>query len=115
MTRPSFARDSVTVLRAQVVEDRYGNESLDWSDPAEHEINECVLQPISGEETLSLDGNAVVSRWSFSGPKGADLTAMDRVTYQGETYEIDGYVRRWESPTGSLAHTEAMLKRVEVS
>jgi head-tail adaptor len=111
--RPSFARQTVTVLRAAETTDRYGNPMSDWSSPNTHDISGCVLQPLAGEETLSLDADSVLSRWSLDTPADADLTATDRVSYAGEVYEVDGQIGDWPSPTGRLRHRQAMLKRLE--
>jgi head-tail adaptor len=111
--RLSFATQTVTVLRAGTTADRYGNAALDWSDPEEHTVAGCVIQPAAGPESLSLGADTVEHRWTLDAPDGADITALDRVSYNGELFELDGYVQRWESPTGALAHAQALLKRVE--
>lgn len=113
--RPSFARDSITVARAGVTTDRYGNTAEDWSNPATHVVDGCILQPMSGEETLSLQGNRVISRWTLDAPADADITAADRILYRGEVYTVDGDVGVWDSPTRQLDHLEAILQRVEAS
>ena len=46
-------------------------------------------------------------------PAAADIRDTDRIEYEGVTYDIDGSVERWPSPTGRLAHIEARLVRTE--
>lgn len=115
----SFATDTVTVIRPAWIVER-GDEIPDWSSASEHQITGCRVQPMSGEEVLfSGSGgggaarDAVISRWKLFAPTGADITERDRVRHQGVVYEVDGSIQRWPSPTGTLAHTEAVLQRVE--
>lgn len=113
--RVSFAKKTVTIIRADRTEDRYGDSVLDWDNSSEHEVEKCILLPVEGEETLSLESDQVISRWTLDAPYDADITALDRVRYNDVTYEVDGSVQHWESPTGRLNHLEVMLKRLERS
>lgn len=107
----SFARDVVTVVRAATYVER-GDTIFDWADVTTHDISGCIVQPMVGEEILG-DRDAVVRRWKGFLPHNSDLLETDRVVHLGLTYEIDGYVQRWPSPTGALKHDEITLKRVE--
>ena len=111
----SFASDTVTVVRAPVVVDRYGAEVRDWANATRTLLEGCRVQPLdsSGGQIIEPRRDAVVTRWRLFAPAGADLVATDRVEWQGGTYEVDGDVQRWSSPTGALAHVEALLRRVE--
>lgn len=111
----SFAQATVTVQRATVTTDRYGRETRDWSNlEAEFDLSGCSVQPMVGAETFDAAGGRVVSRWHFSAPgRDADVQSTDRIVYDGDTFEVDGSVRRWLSPSGRLGHVEAILKRVE--
>lgn len=108
----SYHRDTVTVLRAQLVDDGYGNESPDWDNPTETTVPGCRVQPERGDDYV-LDREAVITRWRLFAPAGTDLRATDRVEHQDVVYEVEGSVERWPSPTGSLAHVEALLRRAE--
>lgn len=110
--RLSFANQTVERMRATVVTDRYGNETRDWDNPQVTTVSNCIVAPMSGEETLSLDGQHVISRWKLDVPEGTDIISIDRVRYDDREYEIDGWVQHWPSPTGRIAHVEAVLKRV---
>lgn len=110
----SFGRKTVTRLRATTVVER-GDVVYVWTDPAELDIDGCVFQPIPSEEIQRDRQNrdAVIRRWRLITPPGADITEHDRVSVDGDVYEVDGFVQRWHGPTGALAHDEIGLKRVE--
>lgn len=116
---PGFARDTVTVQRATVVEER-GTTRLDWSNPAETVVAGCSVQPMAGDEKFtagSQEGggrrDAVITRWKLYAPPGIDLLARDRVVHAGVAYQIDGSPQRWPSPSGALSHVTALLFEVE--
>lgn len=112
MSGISFHRDTVTILRAGMVDDGYGNQTPDWSAPSRADVAGCRLQPLPVED-YTLDREAVTTRWRLFAPAGTDLRATDRVEHQDEVYEVEGDPERWPSPTGRLAHVEALLRRTE--
>lgn len=107
-----FHRDTVTVLDAALVTDGYGNPVPDWANATETEVTECRLQPERGTEYLT-DREAVTTRWRLFGPAGMPIQDTSRVRHNGIVYDVDGSVERWPSPTGALAHTEALLRRAK--
>lgn len=108
----SFHTDSVTVLRAPLVDADYNNQEYDWPNATETEVAGCRVQPERGSD-YTIDRDAVETRWRLFGPDGMDIRDTDRIMHQGVTYDIEGSVERWPSPTGALAHIEARLVRVE--
>ncbi|WP_431881573.1 phage head completion protein [Micromonospora chalcea] len=108
----SYHRDTITVLRAALVDDGYGNEAPDWANPTRVDVTGCRLQPIPAEDYV-LDREAVTTRWRLFAPPGIDLRATDRVEHNGAVYDVDGDPQRWPSPTGRLNHVEALLRRTE--
>lgn len=105
----TFHRDTVEVLEAAIVTDRYGNESLDWSDPTVTSVDGCRVLPVPGDELL----DRVTTRLVLYAPAGTPLTPASRVRAGSVTYDVTGEVRFWPSPSGALAHIEADLSRVE--
>lgn len=108
----SYHRDAITVLRAPLVDDGYGNSQPDWENPTSTVVTGCRLQPERGDDYV-LDREAVITRWRLFAPADTDLKATDRVEHQGVIYEVEGSVEHWPSPTGRLAHVEALLRRAE--
>lgn len=108
----SYHQDTIAILRAGLVDDGYGNQVPDWSTPTSTSVPGCRLQPEQAGEYV-LDREAVVTRWRLFAPDGTDLRATDRVEHAGEVYEVEGEPERWPSPTGRLAHVEALLRRTE--
>lgn len=109
---PSFANDTVTRLRGTPTTDEYGNDTLDWSAPAELPVTGCSVQPASTSEVTG-DREAITTRWTWYMPPGADVAGTDRASWRGEVYQIDGDVQVWESPTGALDHQVCSLSKVK--
>jgi hypothetical protein len=107
----SFARQTVTRLRAATGTDSYNNPIVDWGDPDPLDISPVIVQPISGSETFDTQGGVLVSRWSLHADADADIADGDRIVYGDDTYDIDGAVQVFPSPSGRLGHVEVMLKR----
>lgn len=104
---PSFAKQTVTVLRPSYVEDERGN--LVPGEYQSHSVPRCLLQP--GASTEFTDGRDTVAiTATLYLPPGADIQPGDRVKIDALTYEVDGEPQRWESPTGRVSHTVAFLK-----
>jgi hypothetical protein len=107
----SFLTQTITRVRPVYTTER-GDQVADWTNATTTDLTGWRLQPLVGEELLGLR-DAVTRRWKAFGPPGVDVTELDRIRYAGVEYEVDGFVQRWPSPTGVLAHTELILKRVE--
>ncbi|MGV9364521.1 hypothetical protein [Amycolatopsis sp. NPDC003731] len=110
----SFGCKTVTRLRATTVVER-GDTVYVWDTPATLDVAGCVFQPIPSEEIQRDRENrdAVIRRWRLITPPGADINEHDRVAVDGVVYEVDGFIQRWQGPTGALAHDELELKRVD--
>lgn len=111
---PSWCRETVTVLRAAYVVDRYGNATTerDWANATARSLSGCSVQPVAGNEVL-VDRDAIINRWIIYAPKGSDVLSTDRVVHKGITYEVDGDVRVWTGATGNHDSVQAILQRVE--
>lgn len=114
MALPSFAKETVTRLRAPYIVDEYGNEtsSRDWSLAVPLVIERCSVQPMAGDEVLG-DRDARINRWIFYGPKDADVLSTDRIIHKGTTYEVQSEIREWTGATGNLDNTQLELERVD--
>ena len=105
-------RHTVTRLRSadRVVR---GDHFSDWTVPDELAISDCAFQPLSSAPELLGNREAgVTTLWLLIAPVGSDIGPQDRVSYRGETYEVDGGIRVWDSPTDRLPHIEVTLRRV---
>lgn len=99
---------TITILRATVTEDRFGNESRSWGTAAQTSVRGCSVQPLDGpEQTVGRD--TVVPRWKLFAPAGTDLLASDRVRFNGDDYEVDGAPQVWDFEP--LGHVVAFLRR----
>lgn len=108
---PSFCRDTVTRLRAQITFSR-GSEIFDWDNPDAIEVAGCSMQPAS--TSISTDGRvlAISDEFTLFAPVDADIKPEDRIEFKGKIYEIAGDVR--EQPAAQrLEHLEIRLRRYE--
>ncbi|MFJ4794020.1 hypothetical protein [Kitasatospora purpeofusca] len=105
---------SVVILRAPFLVDRYGNETSerDWSRASRRTVRALSLQPDSSTEADG-DRPSVVSGWRVTTRRGTDLDLIpgDRVEFDGRLLETDGLVARW-TVRGRLHHAEARLVEV---
>jgi hypothetical protein len=104
----TFGDHVVTILRATTTEDPYGNPVRDWDAATQTQVTGCSVQPVQGDE-VTVGRDTVVSRWRLYAPDGTDLLASDRVRFEGDVYEVDGEVQRWDFPP--LSHVTALLRR----
>lgn len=108
---PTFATQTLTVLRATTTTDSHGNARPDWAHADEHEIEHCLLVPHDSVEQLGTR-DEITSAWELFAPVGADVLATDRVRdADGVVYEVNGSVLRFQ--TGVLDHVAAVLTRIE--
>lgn len=107
--------ESVSVLRAGLVDDGYGNQVSDWSTATSTPYDGCaVAQGTRGGEVLAGDRDAVVSDLVVFMPPGADVVATDRLEVRGRAYEVVGEPFDWASPfTGAAFGVVVYCNRVE--
>jgi len=104
---PSFATQTVTVLRPATVDD-HGDVVPDWSQtPTQIPLTGVSVSPPRrrGQE----NAHSVTTELMLFAPL-VDLRDTDRIVYAGTTYAIRGEVMRYE--TGVLDHIECHLTTV---
>lgn len=106
----SFANQQITRLRAVDGTDEYGNDVLDWSAPDELPISGVSVQPEAAPEATDPARDAVGARWLVIADPGTDVTAVDRVSWNGQLYSVDG--QPLEFSTGILDHVEFRIAAV---
>lgn len=109
-------QQSVTIVRAPLVADRYGNRVRDWPTATRTSVAGVNLQPASApaaSDEDTVDRQVTMSGWRLYTPRGMDLDllATDRVEYGAMVLEVVGEVGRWEVG-GRVHHVEAELKVV---
>lgn len=112
-----FHHETVTRLRAPLVDDRYGDKIRDWNNADALTIENCRIIPelVASDRDPSgrVDREVVVDRWLLFAPSGVDILATDHIRWDNDEYVIEGEVLRWPSPSGRLSHIEAHLMQVE--
>lgn len=105
---------TVVILRAPFVVDRYGNETSerDWDRAARTTVRGLAVQPDASTEEDG-DRPAVTTGLRLMTRRGVDIDLIpgDRVIALGRLRETDGDVARW-AVGGRHHHTEARLKEV---
>lgn len=109
---PSFARETVRVTRAPLVESR-GTKVRDWARATTHTLPYCLVT--RGGTSGSVD----VRESSDMGlnllcPLRSDIEQGDKVVRKdGTAWVVVGIPQPNESPTGRLDHKRAQLKKWE--
>lgn len=102
---------TITVVRAGTKPADYGTGTvLDWDAATGAVVEGCSVQPAPADE-FTIDRDTFTTRWVAYAPSDADITALDRIEWNGDTYEVDGDVLRWEF--GALSHIVVNLRRSE--
>lgn len=108
--------DTVTILRlpAQPATTRYGT-APDWANATATTVANVSVQPETSSEDVANRDTVTTRYHLYSAPAGdLDLTAYDRVQWNGLTLEVLGDVQRWPLPLGGgVHHVEAVLRRIE--
>jgi hypothetical protein len=104
----SFATDTAVRQRAVVGTDEYENDVLDWTAPDEIDLTDGTIQPVQASESEQPLRDVVGERWLviLSDPD-ADVTALDRIVWRGQTYDVDGAPLAYRS--GVLDHMEFFI------
>ena len=110
MALPSWANDTVTRIRPGTKDVR-GSIVPDWTKSTSENITGCSMQPAA--TALSQDGRVLGISEGYTGyfPPGTDITAGDKIQFDGNDYQIIGEPRPWKSPTGRVTHIQAQLER----
>jgi hypothetical protein len=100
---------TITVVRAATSTGDYGNRPvLDWSNTTDTEVRGCNVQPAPAS-TFTVDRDSFITRFQAFVPPDTDVRSTDRVVWDGNTYDVDGDVLRWDFP--GLSHLVVNLRR----
>lgn len=105
----SFARDSITRIRAPFVFD-HGSLVPDWDNATETVLTDWLLQPGASVEDLQ-NRDAVRADWTAYGPYDADVLASDRIRLPSGVFSVIGDPERWKSPSGRMNGTKFLMQR----
>lgn len=114
MAVASFARATIERLRPVLIPDGHGNTVPDWSQPPDVlPIGGCSVQPAGATEENLQSRDTILREWTVFAPRFADVTATDRVRWDGIDYEVTGVPAAWDSPTGALSHIQFTIQQWE--
>jgi hypothetical protein len=100
----------ITVLTAPLAVDDYGNRVPDWAAATERTVA-AYVRPAPASENVA-DRSAVEAQWQVH-TNDLNVGALDRVVFDGETYEIDGQPLIWKvDPEGATGHAKFLLRKV---
>lgn len=101
----------VTLVRAGSTTSRYSDQVKDWAAATRITVKGWVSQRDRDEVTDSRE--AQVTGWVLFLPAGSDITGLDRVEWEGLTFEVDGPVNdAWSPRLKGVHHLEVNLWRV---
>lgn len=74
------------------------------------ESSACLITP---QSTTEAGGRVVVDteKWQAFLPASVDLASVDRVIFDGDTFELDGRPTKWPAVGGISAFVQASLVR----
>ncbi|MFD4833751.1 hypothetical protein ACFWPV_28480 [Streptomyces uncialis] len=103
---------TVVILRAPLVVDRYGNSVRDWTRATRTTVRRVSVQPDASAEGTG-DRPVIVTGWRLVTRRGVDvdLEPGDRIEHEGRLTDVDGDVGRYVLG-GVHHHTEARLRGV---
>ena len=105
MALPSWASQTITVIRPGVKVER-GSQMRDWDNVLEFDVSGCSIQPASTSLVLGIEDGMT----GFL-PLNTDIREGDRVSFEGQTYELTGTPRVWHSATGRASYVQIGLRR----
>jgi hypothetical protein len=117
----SFRRNlvhTVTVVRAPLVTDRYGNSEKNWANATRRTTKGWVSQQGAVGRPASLENiegrEAEVSSWMVYFMPGEDVTPYDRIEWEGKSFEVEGPTNpAYSARTRKVHHIEARIRAVE--
>lgn len=98
---------TVTVVRAPLTTDRYGNEQRDWSNATRTDYRAWIEHRSGDEETEDRD--TAVTQWLLILPRTADIVYTDRVEYGSRVFEVVSLPDTKHTPRG-VSHIECTLR-----
>lgn len=108
-------RQTIVRVRAGEATDRGGNAVLDWGDDAVSRVlvDRVSVQPSTADESVDALGNVRAARYRVLSKPGTvpDVTALDRIEYDGDVWAVSGDVAYWPGP-GGRDHVEFSITRV---
>lgn len=110
MTLQSLLVHDVTILTAAASTSRYGDSEPDWATAASAAVKGWISQRSTSEDTDHR--TAEISDWILYLDTGTTITAANRVTWSGITFEVAGPVNPAWSPRGEH-HLEVPLRVVD--
>lgn len=105
-----FAFHTVIRDRASAVLDA-GNAPVKTWGTQNLSISGCNVQPMSANEIQDAGFDQSMNWQKLHAPPGSDITTIDRVIFDGITYEVEGPPQNWPDPfTGAVNHLYVILK-----
>lgn len=91
--------ETVQVITAGTTTDPYSGEPTDdWDTATSVDVTGVAVEPRPSGEPLQDARNQVTSGFTLYMPAGTAITAQNRVTVRGETYDVLGEPAEWRNP-----------------
>lgn len=111
---PSPSSPPVYRLRAGLAQDSYGDPVESWDVPERVRLRGASVQDVSVAEGEGVTRRVIRREWTLFAPGAVELTADDRVEYDGDVWRVDGDPAT-KRGLGSAVYTVCTLTRVTTS
>ncbi|AYN58490.1 head closure Hc1 [Arthrobacter phage Liebe] len=98
-------------LRAGTTTDSYGDPVESWDAPDRVRLRGASVQDVTVAEGEGVARRVIRREWTLFAPGAVDLTADDRVEYEGDVWRVDGDPAT-KRGLGSAVYTVCALTRV---
>lgn len=88
----------ITRLRAASITDAHGNTIRDWTTPGTLDLPGATSWPVTTRETIGPGREAIIDTWMVAIPPGTDVDRHDRISIDGQVWQIDGWPQPWANP-----------------
>jgi len=100
----------LTITTPGTATDRYDDARPDWTNPTRTRTARGWLTETGSTEEVGAR-EAVVSAWRLFLPANTPITSSDRITVNGDTFEVDGDPHHAQTPSGAH-HLEVPLRKI---
>lgn len=100
--------DSITVLRAPLIAGPYNSQTYDWPNAVSHVEPAARVRQLNTTEDV-VNQERVVTRAKAVLFADADILVTDRVTWRGQTWEVEGLPNQVNDGAGRAHHVTILL------
>ena len=105
--------ETITILVPAVVENRYNDDTLDWTDTTDTDVDGCIVYPRTSDEDNDNRSALISGLTVLLPPNAPTVPHTARIQARGAVWEVAGDDADWQSPWGWEPGREVNLRRVD--